>query len=73
MSFQPCRNCQDRTITCHGNCVKYKKFCDMMAEERLQRSREFMAQEISPNPLWRDSWKSRIDNPERPPRPRKRV
>lgn len=36
----PCRNCSNRTITCHSTCVKYKIFKSLLNEEK-QRKKEY--------------------------------
>lgn len=30
----PCLNCQDRSVTCHSKCEKYKEFCKRNEEIR---------------------------------------
>lgn len=40
----PCKNCQDRTVGCHGRCADYKeakaKYDKECAKERLSKSAE---------------------------------
>lgn len=33
----PCKDCPDRSVTCHANCEKYKEFAMENAEQRKQR------------------------------------
>ena len=40
MTISPCKNCPDRTATCHTVCDKYKEFKKQTHEEYVQRFRE---------------------------------
>ena len=33
----PCKDCPDRSVTCHANCEKYREFATANAEQRKQR------------------------------------
>ena len=36
----PCKGCDDRTLTCHGFCEKYKGWKKVLEAESLARQRE---------------------------------
>lgn len=36
----PCKDCPDRSVTCHANCEKYREFATANAEQRKQRNIE---------------------------------
>lgn len=33
----PCKDCPDRSVTCHANCEKHREFATANAEQRKQR------------------------------------
>ena len=37
MTISPCKNCPDRTATCHTVCDKYKEFKKQTHEEFVQK------------------------------------
>ena len=36
----PCRDCGNRTITCHGNCERYSEFLEHVARIRANKKEE---------------------------------
>ena len=43
MKDSPCRNCGERTVSCHGSCKDYKKFNQMCKESRERRYSESLS------------------------------